>query len=128
MDRLPTPVFMGFPDGSAGKEYACKVGDLGLTPGLRRSPGGGHDKPLQYSCLENSMDRTARWITVHGVAKSQKQLSDCHVYFSYVTTGPHFLCTGNYAPSVFHCSLIFVLSNRLYFFRRSTLIEKLNRY
>ena len=44
---------MGFPGGSAGKESACTVGDLGLIPGLGRSPGGGHGNPLQYSCLEN---------------------------------------------------------------------------
>ena len=55
-DRLPTPVFLGFPFGSAGKESACNVGDLGLIPGLGRSPGEGKCYPLQYSCLENSMD------------------------------------------------------------------------
>ena len=43
----------GFPGGSAGKESACNAGDLGLIPGLGRSPGKGHDNPLQYSCLEN---------------------------------------------------------------------------
>jgi len=52
-DRLPTPVFMGFPGGSDAKEPACYKGDLGSTPGLGRSPGGGHGNPLQYSCLEN---------------------------------------------------------------------------
>ena len=55
-DRPPTPVFLGFPGGSAGKESACNVGDLGLVPGLGRSPGEGNGNPLQYSCLENSMD------------------------------------------------------------------------
>ena len=50
---LPTPVFMGFPGGSDGKESACNVGDLGLIPGLGRSSEGGHGTPLQYSCLEN---------------------------------------------------------------------------
>ena len=45
-DRLPTPVFLGFPAGSAGKESACNAGDLGLFPGLGRSPGGGHGNPL----------------------------------------------------------------------------------
>ena len=49
---------------------------LGFTPGLGRSPGEGNGNPLQYSCLENSMDRGARWATAHGVAKSQTQLSD----------------------------------------------------
>ena len=52
-DRLPTPVFMGFPGGSDGKEPACNTGDLCLIPGLGRSPGGGHGYPLQDSCLEN---------------------------------------------------------------------------
>ena len=52
-DRLPTPIFLGFPGGSDGKESACNTGDLGLIPGLGRSPGGGHGNPLQYSCLEN---------------------------------------------------------------------------
>ena len=53
MDRLPTPVFLGFPGGSDGKESACNAGDLGLILGLGRSPGGGYGNPLQYSCLEN---------------------------------------------------------------------------
>ena len=47
----------GFPGGSDGKESACNAGDLGLIPGLGRSPGGGNDNPLQYSCLGNPMDR-----------------------------------------------------------------------
>ena len=50
---LPTPVFLGFPGGSDGKESACNAGDLGLIPGLGRSPGGGYGNPLQYSFLEN---------------------------------------------------------------------------
>ena len=75
-DRLPTPVFLGFPGGSDGKESACSVGDLGSIPGLRRSLGGGHDKPLQYSCLENPMNREAWQATVYGVAKSWTRLSD----------------------------------------------------
>ena len=52
-NRLPTLVFLGFPGGSDGKESACNAGDLGLVPGLERSPGEGHDNPFQYSCLEN---------------------------------------------------------------------------
>ena len=52
-DRLPTPVFLGFPGGSDGKESACNAGDLGSIPGLERFPRGGHGHPLQYSCLEN---------------------------------------------------------------------------
>ena len=68
---LPTPVFLGFPCGSAGKEFTCNVGDLGSILGLGRSPGEGKGYPLQYSSLENSMD-----CIVHGVAKSRTQLSD----------------------------------------------------
>ena len=66
--------FVGFPSGSARKESTYNVRDLGSVPGLGRSPGGGHGSPLQYSCLENSMDRTAWWAIVHGVTKSQTRL------------------------------------------------------
>ena len=50
---------------------AVNVGDVGSNPGAGRSPLVGNGNPLQYSCLENSMDRGARWATVHGVTKSQ---------------------------------------------------------
>ena len=66
----------GFPGGSEGKASACSAGDLGLIPGLRRSPGEGYGNPLQYSCLENPMDGRAWQATVHGNAKSQTQLSN----------------------------------------------------
>ena len=69
---------MGFLSGSAGKESTGNAGDSGDTgsiPGLGRSPGGGNGNPLQYSCLENSMDRGDWWVTVHGVTKSQIRLS-----------------------------------------------------
>ena len=62
---------LGFPGGSDSKESACNVGDPGLIPGSRRFPGEGNGNPLQYSCLEKSMDRGDWWATVHGVAKSQ---------------------------------------------------------
>ena len=52
-DRLPTPVFLGSPGGSVSKKSSCNAGDLGLIPGLGRSPRGGHGNPLQYPCLEN---------------------------------------------------------------------------
>ena len=55
-DRLPTPVFLGFPCGSAGKESTYKVGDLGSIPGLGRSPGEGRGYPVQCSGLENPID------------------------------------------------------------------------
>ena len=67
---------MGFPGGSDGKASACSAGDLGLIPGSGGSPGEGNGNPLQYSCLENSMDGGAWWTTVQGVAKSQTRLSD----------------------------------------------------
>ena len=70
MARLPTPVFLGFPCSSAGKEFSYNAGDLGSIPGE------GKGYPLQYSGLENSM-------TVHGVAKSQTRLSN----FYYTTLG-----------------------------------------
>ena len=73
-DKLPTSVFLGFPCGSAGRESACSAGDLGLIPGLGRSPGEGKDFLLQYSGLESSMD-----CIVHGVAKSRARLSDFHL-------------------------------------------------
>ena len=65
-----------FPGGSDGKASAYNVGDLGLIPGLGRSPGEGNGNPLQYSCLENSMDREAWQATVSGVAQSRARLSD----------------------------------------------------
>ena len=67
---------LGFPGGSDGKASPRNVGDPGSIPGLVRSPGEGNGKPLQYSCLENFMDGGAWWATVHGVTKSQTQLSD----------------------------------------------------
>ena len=66
----------GFLHGSGGKESACNVGDMGSIPRSGRSPGEGHGNPLQYSCLENPMDRGAWWATVHGVAESWTRLSD----------------------------------------------------
>ena len=60
----------GFPGGSDSKESTCNIGDQGSIPGPGRSPGEGNGYPLQYSCLENSMDRGAWWAIVHGVAKN----------------------------------------------------------
>ena len=64
----------GFPGGSDSKESACRAGDLGSIPKSGGSPGGGQGNPLQYSCLENPMDREARRVMVHRVAKSQTRL------------------------------------------------------
>ena len=71
--KTSTSVLLGFPGGSAGKEFTCNAGDLGSIPGLRRPPGEGNGYPLQYSGLENSMDCT--------VAKSQTWLSYFHFFF-----------------------------------------------
>ena len=60
----------GFPGGSDGKESACNAGDLGLIPGLGRSPEEGNDTLLQYSCLENPTGRGAWWAIVYRVIKS----------------------------------------------------------
>ena len=69
-DRLPTPVYLGFPGGSDGEEAACPVGDLGSVPQLGRSPGEGNGYSLQYSYLENSTDRGTWQAAVLGVAES----------------------------------------------------------
>ena len=72
---------MGFPDGSDGKESACNAGDLVLILGSGRFPGEGNGYPLQYSCLENSMDRGTWQASVHGVAKCLTWLSNWHFDF-----------------------------------------------
>ena len=64
-------VLLFYTTSSNGKESACNAGDQGLIPGSGRSSGERNGKPLQYSCLENPMDRGARWATVCGVAKIQ---------------------------------------------------------
>ena len=70
------------PGGSEGKASACNAGDPGSIPESGRSPGEGNGSPLQYSCLENPMDRGAWQATVHGVAKSQTRLND-FTFFHY---------------------------------------------
>ena len=90
-NRTPNSVFVQhslyclFPGGSEDKASACNAGDLGSIPGLGRSPREGNGNPLQYSCLENPMDRGAWWATAHTVAKSRTRLSDftsyCLLYF-----------------------------------------------
>ena len=72
---------ISFDDGSEDKASACHVGDPGLIPGLGRSPGEGNGNPLQYSCLENPMDRGAWWAAVHRVTKSWTRLSDFFTFF-----------------------------------------------
>ena len=81
--------YMGFPSGSDSRELACSAGDLGLIPGSGRSPGEGNGYPLQYSCLENSMDRGVWQATVHGVTKSWTQLKclSIHTQCIYIFEG-----------------------------------------
>ena len=76
-----------FPGGSDSKESARNVGDLGLVPGLGRSPGDGNSYPLQYSCLENTMDREASQTTVHGghrVGDTTEQLKTRPTIFMWI--------------------------------------------
>ena len=95
-DRLPTPVFLGFPCGSAGKESAFNAGDLDSTLGLGRSPGEGKGYPLQYSGLENSMD-----YIVHGIVKSWTQLSYFHfrLVTAFLPRSKHLLISWLQSPS-----------------------------
>ena len=67
---------LSFPSGSDSKEFASNAGDTGLIPGAERSPGEGNGDPLQYSRLENPMDKGAWRATVHGVTKTQTRLSN----------------------------------------------------
>ena len=78
--KLPTD--KGFPGGSEGKASACNAGDQGLIPGLGRSPGKGNGNPLQYSCLENPMDRGAWQATVHGRRVGHDWATNTHIYQS----------------------------------------------
>ena len=88
-------VSVGFPCDSDGKESACNAGDLGLIPGLGRSPEG-NGNPFQYSGLENSMGRETCWATVHGITKNLIWLSDCHFTSPVLhkTCNPH--VTGSF--------------------------------
>ena len=86
----PSHHLWGFPGGSDGKESVCNAGDSGSIPELGRSPREGNGNPLQYSCLENAMNRGAWWATVHGVAKSWTWLSDSHTH-THTHTHTHHL-------------------------------------
>ena len=123
-DRLPPPVFLGFPCGSAGKESSHNAGDLGLIPGLGRSPGEGKSYSFQYSGLKNSMD-----YTIYGVAKSWTQLSDFHFHFpflknyfsSYVSLeaqgpGSEFYERHDVLKNILQASLRYALSSHSYRF------------
>ena len=91
---------MGFPGGLDGKESACNARD----PGWGRSPGEGNGYPLQYSCLENSMDRGVWQATVHGVTKSRTRLSNFH--FLLITSIKLLLTKSNYSWKYFNNPLL----------------------
>ena len=85
---LSTPVFLGFPGSSDSKESACNEGDLGLIPGLGRSPGGGHGSPLQYSCLENpheprSLVGYSPWVCKESDMTEQLSIQHMQVYIKW---------------------------------------------
>ena len=108
-------LFMGFPGGSDGKASARNAVDPGSILGLGRSPGEGNGNPLQYPCLENSLNGEAWWATVHGVAKSRTRLSDFTFTFTVhgvlkarilkqfaipFSSRPNFVGTLHHDPSV----------------------------
>ena len=101
---------MGLPCSSVGKESACNVGDLGLIPGLGRSPGEGKGYPLQYSGLENSMD-----CIVHRVAKSWTRLSELSLLFMYLFINLSFV-DSYFFPLGFHYCLSLSLSIYIYIY------------
>ena len=85
---------MDFAGGSSGKAFAYNARDQGSIPGSRRSPGEGNGNPLQYSCLENPMDRGAWLAMIHAVAKSQTRLSD----FTFIFTFMHWRKKWQHTP------------------------------
>ena len=78
LERILTPVFLGFPGGSDGKESTCNVGDPATIPGLGRFPGGGHGNPLQYSCLEKHLGQRNVMLDIVG------QMADITFVLPYV--------------------------------------------
>ena len=103
------------PGGSEGNEPAFNTEDLGSIPGSRRSPGEGHGNLLQYSCLENSMDREVWQATVHGVAKSWTQLST------------HFFLTYFFAKLLITCTIyIWIPLLPLFYFYKSGIVHITN--
>ena len=99
----------GFPGGSVGKESACNAGDLGSILGLRRFPGEGHGNALQYSCLENPMDRGVGQVTVHRIAKSWTWLCDFH-FFTRINANTGFCGSTN---STLFCLWVLNMVNKI---------------
>ena len=110
---------MGFPGGPDGKESSCNARNMGLIPGLGRSPGGGHDNPLQYSCLENPYGQRSLVGTVQGIARSQMWLSNVaqhstvHIYQSKSLNLSFLVFPSTYTANekfvLYICHLIFLL-------------------
>ena len=98
------------------KEYACNARDPGSIPDLGRSPGEGNGDPLQYSCLENSMDRGAWWATVHGVTKRQDSATITHTH----TVTVYFAFWGNTNLLSKWSALFFVPTNYVWRYNSST--------
>ena len=86
------------PGSSDSKESACSMGDPDSIPVSGRCPGGGNGNPLQYSCLENPMDRGTWWIILHGVVKSWTRLSDKHTHSDCLEMG----INKNWMPTKCH--------------------------
>ena len=97
---------MGFPGGSVVKNPSANAGDTGLIPGSGRSPGGGHGNRLQYSCLENPMDRGAWQATVHGVEKSRTQLKQLCTLTQTIPKRLYHCVFPCYAKSLQSCPIL----------------------
>ena len=112
-DRLPTPVFLGFPRGSYGKESTCNAGELGQILGLGRSPGEENGYPLQYFDLENSMDRGAWQAIAQGVTNFNILIYNTHSTFPFGKPLICFLCLRVYfcLINVFICIFFFFLDS-----------------
>ena len=102
---VQTTPYLGF-QWLSGKESAYNAGDMGLIPGSGRSPGGGNDNPLQYSCQENPKDRGAWRTIVHGVTKSWTQLSS-HTHRTITSLPPEALVPRKQSPQILHQNLLF---------------------
>ena len=105
-DRLPVPVFLGFPGGPDGKESTCNIGDLGSIPGLGRTPGGGHGSPLQYSCLENPHGPRSLACYSPWGCKELDMTEQLSAHSTYHVNLPSFWFTQSSSSSLFKKSLL----------------------